>query len=166
VRRLWIVVTTLVLGMTAEWAVAQRGPYQKPLEPKGFTAQATVLPARSIGTMVLRAKPALAIEVLVQVEDYLPRALEPVLVINEQSVVVPTRIVNVDGRTTTLGFLLERPELIRESATLGLQMGDDVTTRAQIPGKLSRDQIRPIRDEELKRHGLPTLREWLGRTPG
>lgn len=145
--------------------MAQGDLYQKPLAPKGVATQARVLPARSIGTTVLRARPELAIEVLVQVEDYLPRALEPVLVIDGRPLAVPTRVVGVEGRTTTLGFLLEQPGLFREGAALDVQMGDDEKTRARVPGTLSRQQIRPAPPEELKRHDLPSVQEWLDRKP-
>lgn len=162
-RRSSVLAAFLVLAATVVLPVAaQRGLYDKALDPKGFAAQAIILPTRSIGATVLRAKPALAVEVLVEVEDYLPRALEPVLLINEKPVTGSTRVVGVEGRMTTLGFLIEEPGLFQEGATLHVQMGDEANTRALIPGTLSRDRIRLLPDDVLKRQELPMLHEWLG----
>ncbi len=73
---LWILGT----GIAPSEAAAQH-PYLQPLKPAGFSARAVVLPPRTIGTTVVRAKHALAVEIRVQVENHLPHGLEPALLI-------------------------------------------------------------------------------------
>ncbi len=64
---------------------------------------------------------------------------------------------------TTLGFLIEKPGVLKEGAVLALQMGDDAQTRARVPGVLRLDKIQPLGPDEARRWGLPALDEWLGR---
>jgi hypothetical protein len=155
---LWVLGT----GLVPLEAAAQR-PYLQPLKTTGFTARAVVLPPRTIGKTVIRTKHALAVEIRVQIENYLPRGLEPTLFIEEVPVVAASGVIGVEGHVTTLGFLVEKPEILKEGATLALQMGDDVQTRSRVPGVLRREMIRPLDPDETRRWGLPTLDEWLSR---
>src|SRR3954469_22471908 len=118
----------VMFGAVALWMLVScawaDNPYSRPMKPMGLSAQGVALPARSIGPNVLRARPSVAIEVLVHVEDFLPRALEPRLIVDGQLVQAPSRVVDVDGNVTTIGFLLEKPALVRDGAKVEIQMGD------------------------------------------
>lgn len=144
---------------------AAQSPYLQPLKPTGFSLQAVGLPPRAIGSTALRAKGALAVAVRVTVEDYVPRGLEPTLLIDGAPVPAASGVTAVQGRVTTLTFLVEAPELLKDGATLALQMGDDPKTRAPVPGVLRREAIQAPDPEEVRRLGLPSLAEWLSRRP-
>ena len=153
----------LFLGCTLALTPAARAaenPYQRPMKAKGFTARAVALPARSVGETVLRTAPAVGVEILIQVEDYLPRGLEPTLLIDGKPAKVASGVRSVQARLTTLGFLIESPGVWKEGATLALQMGDDKRTRASVPGTLHRKQVRPL-DQDGDRGSLPALPPWL-----
>lgn len=159
--------SVLAVAVGLLWTCGSTGAqeYSRPLRVRGFTAQATTLPAQSIGTTVIRKTPAIAVEFLVQVVDFLPRGLEPQLFIDGNPVVAPTRVVKVEDNITTIGFLVEKPNVLKEGAALDIQMGDDIRTRSRIPGQLQRGEIRLIPEEQLRRLGLPSLRQWLETSP-
>ncbi len=136
--------------------------YVQPLKPLGFRARAMVLPPRKIGDTVIRPQQALAVEIRVQVRDYLPRDMESMLVINGVPAGWASGVVDTRGDTTTLGFVVEKPGVLKESASLALQMGDVVTTRVRVPGVLRLGAIELLPEDERRRSGLPTLSEWLG----
>lgn len=135
------------------------------LRPTGFTAEAVGLPPRAIGSTTLRARGALAVAIRVTVEDYVPRGFEPTLLIDGVPVPAASGITGVQGRVTTLSFLLENPDLLKDGASLALQLGDDPQTRAPIPGVLRRESIRAPDPDESRRLGLPSLADWLSRRP-
>lgn len=140
-----------------------KNPYLEPLKPQSFKANALVVPSRQLGAEVLRKGGALGVEVQVNVEDFLPRALEPTLVIDGVPVEGPYRIVSVQDPVTTLGFLVEKPELLKEGASLSIRMGDDKRTEAKVPGALYRKNIQPLEEEKAKQMNMPSLEEWLTR---
>ncbi|HXF38683.1 MAG TPA: hypothetical protein VN687_03125 [Blastocatellia bacterium] len=142
-------------------ASASQNPYTQPLKPKGFSANAIALPPRTIGKTVIRAKHSLAVEIRVEVEDYLPRNMEPTLMIDGVAIVGPSGVAGVEGNITTLFFVVEKPELVKDKAVLTIQMGDDERTRAAVPGTLQRDKIKPLSLNETKRLELPALTEWF-----
>ena len=162
-----ILLIALTAGFSAVRTVAQdaQDQYNRPLKPRGFTAQAVVLPPRKIGQTDIRADNTLAVEIQVQVNDYLPRALEPVLVIDGKPVKSRSRVVKVEGDTTTLGFILEQPDVLKDEATLSVQMGDEEKTRARVPGELRHERIKPLDKVESDRLRLPQLSDWLKRRP-
>jgi hypothetical protein len=138
-------------------------PYLDPLRPTGFSLHAVGLPPRAIGSTILRAQGTLAVAVQVTVEDYVPRGLEPTLLMDGVPILVASGVTGVHGRVTTLSFLVERPGLLKDGAILGLQLGEDPKTRTQIPGVLRRDTIQAPDPDEARRLGLPSLAEWLNR---
>jgi len=162
--RVAIALSLLGLVLVASDGHAQN-PYLQPLKPTGFSLQALGLPPRAIGSTTLRARAALAVAVQVTVEDYLPRGLEPTLLIDGVPVTAASGITGVQGRVTTLSFVVETPSPLRDGATLALQLGDDPTTRAQVPGVLRRDAIKAPDSDEVRRLGLPSLAEWLSSRP-
>lgn len=162
--RLVIALSLLALALVASEGQAQN-PYVQPLKPKGFTVQAVGLPSRSVGSTTLRARAALAVVVRVEVEDYVPRGLEPTLLIDGRPAPAPSGVTGVQGSVTTLSFLVETPDALRDGASLALQWGDDAKTRVQVPGALRRDAIQPAASDETQRLGLPSLTDWLSRPP-
>lgn len=162
-----IVVALFVLGVglgLTLFGAAEQNSYKKSLKPKGFTAHAVVLPPRTIGKTVIRDQTALAVEIRIQVEDYLPRDMEPKLMIDGVPVNGASRVIGVEDGITTLGFLVEKPNLLKEGATLEVQMGDEVETRSRVPGVLQREKILPLDKEETQRWELPPLDKWLLQT--
>lgn len=158
-----------LIGAVTVWAAAASGvvplsaqqPYQRPLVAEGFSARAIVLPPRRIGETVIREKATLAVEIRVRLRDYLPRDLEPTLLINGQPVPAAIGAVETEGAITTIGFVVEQPDALREGATLAVQMGDATHTRGRVPGVLRRAEIRPLDAGEAQRLGVPPLTEWL-----
>ena len=147
-------------------AVAQDSQdYRRPMKPRSFNAKAVVLSPHKIGDRQIRAQNTLAVEVQIEVEDYLPRALEPVLVINDKPVKTRSRVVKVEGDKTTLGFVLEKPELLKDDARLSVQMGEEEQTRARVPGQLQLERIKPLDKDEAERMKVPQLSEWLKAKP-
>ncbi len=143
-------------------AVEASGQVQEgAVTPQRFSAQAVVVPARSIGDSVLRAQPRLAVQFQIEVQDYLPRGMEPTLVIDTIPVRGGSGIVSVQGRVTTLGFLVEDPALLRDGAVIQLQFGEDPGTRARVPGALRLQQIQPPSADAVRGLSLPTLEQWL-----
>jgi hypothetical protein len=162
-----VVLTLSLLALTLlPLAVHAQGLAVPPLRPTGFTVQAVGLPARAIGPTTLRARPALAAAVRVTIEDYVPRGMEPTLLIDGAPVPAASGITDVQGQVTTLSFLVENPDLLKEGATLAVQLGDDPKTRVAVPGVLRRGAIQAPDPDESRRLGLPSLAEWLSRRPG
>ena len=161
-----VVIALSLLGLTLLVSAGHaQNPYLEPLKPTGFSAQAVALPPRAIGSTTLRARAALAVVIRVAVEDYIPRGLEPMLSIDGVAMPGPSGVIGVQGRVTTLSFLVESADALKDGASLALQWGDDPKTRAQIPGTLRRDAIQPADPSETGRLGLPSLAEWLSRPP-
>lgn len=162
--RVVIALSLLGLALVALDGHAQN-PYLQPLKPTSFSLQAVGLPPRALGSTTLRARAALAVAVRVAVEDYVPRGLEPTLLIDGAPVPAASGVTGVEGRVTFLSFLVEAPELLRDGANLALQLGDEPKTRVQVPGVLRRDAIQAPDQNEVRRLGLPSLTEWLSRQP-
>jgi hypothetical protein len=135
-------------------------PYQQPAKARDFSAEAVVIPPQAIGKTMIRAKQSLGVEIKVRVEDYLPRGLEPTLLLGGVPVEGRSWVSATEGNVTTLSFLVEKPELLKEGAEVALQTGDEAT-RVRVPGKLQLRQIKSLQPEEEKRRGLPPLQEWL-----
>jgi hypothetical protein len=155
-----LVLAALLAG--AAGAQEAANPYQTPLKPSGFEARAVAVPPLALpGELAPEAAAHLGVEIRVQVTDYLPRALEPTLVIDGEPIEARTRIVAVEGDVTTLGFLVDTPEHLKDGASLAVQMGEDETTRASLPTVLRLEEIRPLDPAEAKKHGLPDLKSWL-----
>jgi hypothetical protein len=157
-----IAVNLLGLVLFASAGQAQN-PYLQPLKPTGFSLQAIGLPPRALGPTTLRAQGTLAVAVRVTAEDYIPRGLEPTLLIDGVAIQTASGITGVQGRVTTLSFLVEAPGPLRDGATLALQLGDDPKTRVQVPGVLRREGIQAPDPDDVRRLGLPSLGEWLAR---
>lgn len=159
---LFITVFLLGFGLFTSDASA-KNPYLEPLKPQSYKANAIIAPSRQLGAEVLRKGGTLGVEIQVEVQDFLPRALEPTLVIDGVPVRGPHRIVKVQDRITTLGFLVEKPELLKDGASLAVRMGDDKQTQAKVPGALSQENIQPLAEEKAKQMNMPSLKEWLKR---
>jgi len=155
------VIALLSPPLGAQNPYVTQNPYVQPLKPVGFRARAVVLPPRRIGATVIRSQQALAVEIQVQVRDYMPRDMEPTLLINGAPAGVSAGVMDVQGDVTTLGFVVEKPDLLQEGATLALQVGDVGGTRAAVRGVLRRAVIEPLPEDEAQRSGLPPLSEWL-----
>ena len=151
-----LVLMILLSGLTS----ASTGEPSTP-RPRGFSAQAIALPAHSIGKTVIRARPALAVDIRVDVEDYTPRGMEPTLIIGGTPVPAASGLVAVEGRVSKLSFVVQKPEFLKDGAKLELQTGEDPRSRVAVPGELKLDSIRPLDPEQSKRFALPSVSEWL-----
>lgn len=126
--------------------------YLEPLNIKGFEAHAVAFQAKPAATQ-------LGVEFQVQVVNYLPRGLEPTLIIDGVPLLTRSRVVGVEGDVTTLGFLVDTPAPLKDGAILAIQMGDEVRTRSRVPETLKVDAIKPLEGAEAL--GLPDLKTWL-----
>lgn len=154
-----IFTASAVLGLAA--ADGPDGPGLAPLKPTGFTVQAIVLGPRKVGDTIVRKRSEVAVQIRVTMADYQPRGMEPTLVINGEPQKLDSGVLSVDGQTTTLAFVVDRPALLAEGATLALQMGEKVQERVAIPGSLRRDAIKPLDAATVRREKVPSLKEWL-----
>jgi hypothetical protein len=106
----------------------------------------------------------LAVEIQVPFENLLPRNAEPTLFIDGIPVEGGSRIVKVEDNITVMGFLVKRPELLKEGASLEVRMPDQPSTKATVPGALQRNNIRPLTQDTTRRPNLPSLEKWLERS--
>ena len=153
----------LLFSVGLLWApifVGAQSPYLEPLKVKGFEAHAVAFQVRP-ATPQEPAATRLGVETQVQVVNYLPRALEPTLIIDGAPLPARSRVVSVEGDVTTLGFLVDSPAPLKDGAILAIQMGDEVRTRSRVPGVFKLDAIRPLEAAEAQRLGLPDLKTWL-----
>ena len=134
---------------------AQTNPYRQALQTKGYTINTVALSPTSIGTRSLRTSPTLAAEVLVEVQNFFPRALEPTLLINGKPAGYSAGVAEVreDG-ATVLRFIVEDASVLEENAPLAVQMGDDESTRGQLMTPLDRSAITPLPEADAQRLGL------------
>jgi hypothetical protein len=145
------VVAVAMLSITGSYA----NPYREALQAKGYEIKTVALPPARIGTASLRDAPTLAAEVLVEVQNYFPRALEPILLVDGRPAGYSAGIAEVrDDGTTVLRFIVEDASLLQEDASLAVQMGDDADTRGQLMTPLSRAAIAPLPASEAERLGL------------
>jgi hypothetical protein len=140
-----------------------QNPYLEPLKPTSFSAQAIVVPVRKPGALGREHKQTLAVEIQVQFEDFLPRNMEPTLLIDGVPVDGGTRVVLTEDRMTVMGFLVKKPQLLKDGAALEVRMEDAPGTRAKVPGMLQRSNIRPLASQPARQADVPSLEEWFGR---
>lgn len=131
----------------------------------GFTAAAIVLPARTVGNRVIRDGNKLAVEIRVRVQSYRPGDFEPLLVIDGKPQTLSSGVRGVEGQQTILGFVVESPELLRDGASLALQMTADGKTRTPVPGRLSLKAIKPLDASATEQAKVPALDQWLKSAP-
>lgn len=151
----------IAMGGSVSAEEPTENPYQAALRPTSFEAKAVVAPAVAPPGEVVRKPARLGVEIRVEFSDYLPRGLEPVLVIGGESIKTATRIVSVEDGVTTVGFLVDEAGLLREGASLAVQMGDEESTRAALPASLRLQEIQPLDSESARSLALPDLRTWL-----
>jgi hypothetical protein len=134
---------------------AHANPYRQPLQTRGYTVNTVAVPPISIGAETVRASPMLAAEVLVEVQNFMPRALEPTLLVNGEPAGRSAGIAEVreDG-TTVLRFIVENASVLQDNASLAVQMGDDESTRGQLMTPLDRSAIKPLSEADAQRSGL------------
>jgi hypothetical protein len=157
----WVIILSIVsLGASDS---PSENPYLKPLKPQSYSAQAIAVPKRDPGALSFEKEPALAVEIQVPFENFIPRNNEPTLLIDGIPVEGGSRVVRVEGNITVIGFLVKRPELLKEGAALEVGMPDQPSTKVAVPGTLQRNSIRALSEDAAKQPNMPTLEEWFGR---
>jgi hypothetical protein len=154
------IILLFAVGLLLTPIFVEAQSYLEPLNVKGFEAHAVAFQAKQ-ATPQEAVATRLGVEIQVQVVNYLPRALEPMLIIDGVPVPTRSRVVNVEGDVTTLGFLVDSPTSLKDGASLAIQMGDEVRTRSRVPETLELDAIKPLEGVEAQRLGLPDLKTWL-----
>ena len=99
---------------------------------------------------VIRESNKLAVEIRVRVQSYRPGGFEPLLVIDGKPQALSSGVRGVEGQQTILGFVVESPELLRDGASLALQMTADGKTRTPVP--LDRGLSKSRRESSMVRH--------------
>ena len=153
-----IILSAISLGALES---TSQNPYLEPLKPKSFSAQAVAVPVSKPGTLAREQQQTLAVEIQVQFEDFLPRNMEPTLLIDGVPVDGGTRVVKTEGHMTVIGFLVKRPQLLKDGAALQVRMGDAPGTQAKVPGMLQRNDIRPLASQPARQAEVPSLADWL-----
>jgi hypothetical protein len=74
-----------------------------------------------------------------------------------------SRIIKVEDNTTVMGFLVKRPELLKEGSALEVRMPDQPSTKATVPGALQKGSIRPLSEGAARQPNMPSLKEWFER---
>ncbi len=141
-----------VLGSGA--AFSESNPYRQALEAVDYEVMTTVLEKKSIGSVELRGEASLAVEVQVQVKDFLPRAMEPWLMVNGKKTGYSIGVISVENDTTTLGFVVPEHNLMRDGSEIAIQMGDEQRTRTILNQPLKRSAIKPLDAETAKKHNF------------
>jgi len=149
-----------VFGMVLAAATTGRSPDAAP-KATGFTAEAIVLPARTVGKTVVRQSNQLAVEIRVRVQNFRAGGFEPLLVIDGKPQKLDSGVRGVVGKETTLGFVVESPTLLHDGASLAMQMKADPKSRMPIPGRLSLKAIKPLDAKAGAQEKLPSLEQWL-----
>ena len=107
----------MVLGLfmtLASGAKTQSNPYRSPLQPSAYKVNTVAVEPSQIGSLTLRDAPALAAEVLVEVDNYFPRALEPILLIAGEPAGFSAGIAEVrDDGMTVLRFIVDDPSMLK-----------------------------------------------------
>lgn len=149
-----IIVAFLVL-VSSGIGSSESNPYRRSLEAVNYEAKTMVLGKKRIGTVELRKEVSLAVEVHVQVKNFLPRAMEPWLMINGEKIGYSIGVVTVDNDTTTLGFIVPEHKQLKDGGELSIQMGDEQKTRAILSQTLRRNAIKPLDEASVKKYNLP-----------
>lgn len=157
------ILLTALAFFAAALVMAEKNPYRASLKARRFDTQVVVLPPKTLGKTIIRKKAGVTVEIAVSIEDYLPRALEPILLINGNPAGRLGRIISVKGNITKLGFVVEKLKLLEEGAVISVQMGDDLRTWSKVPGNFSLKQVRPLQKSEVKRWKVPALPKALAR---
>jgi len=165
---IFVMLLAISMGITGNTCdktkTVQNGPISRedfPMRPKGITSRAIVLPPRSIGKTVIRPQAALAVDIRIEVEDYVPMGMEPTLLIDGKPVPAASGVVGVKGNISTLSFIIEQPSTLKDGATLDLQMGERVKSRVRVPGVFRTEEIRPLAPKDAQQWKGPALKDWL-----
>lgn len=108
---------------------AQDSPYEAPLDLQAMSVHAFA-EDQETAVAALAADEVLPVEVRLKIRDFLPRALEPVLVIDGEAVEARSRVVAVEDDITEIGFLLDDPTVLDPGAEISVQMGNVEDTRS------------------------------------
>jgi hypothetical protein len=160
-----LVVGLLAVGLLARAWSADAATKAATTKMTGFTAEAIVLPPRTVGKTVVRASAKLAVEIRVRVQNYRAGGFEPLLVIDGKSQTLDSGVRGVEGKQTILGFVVESPNVLRDGATVALQMAADAKSPTPVPGRLSLKAIKPLPTKESEQARVPALDEWLRSAP-
>lgn len=151
---------TLLLMLLACWftalvAVAQQNPYLQPLNAQQYFIQTVVTQPKRLGKTVLQENAELAVKVLVEVKNYLPRALEPQLLIAGEPVGYSIGVIEVSDGISVLGFHISDPRQIVDGAEVAIQMGTDKRTRTKLSQPLQMSKIAPLSADTAEKFNLP-----------
>lgn len=135
-------------------AFSESNPYRQALTAVNYEVRTTVLEKKRIGSVELREEASLAVEVQVQVKDFLPRAMEPWLMVNGKKIGYSIGVISVENETTTLGFVVPEHNLMRDGSEIAIQMGDEQRTRAILNQPMRRSAIKPLDTETAKKHNF------------
>ena len=152
----WLAATIIAVVLAVLPAAAHEpNPYRQSLKAKSFSTQvyAPDVTDTELAT-AMRVPRKTVIEVQVVIENFLPRALAPVLIIDGQQASRRSRIVETKNSLTTIGFLVEQPSLLREGASLAVQMGDQNETRSTRTEPFSFERVKRMDEAALGASGL------------
>lgn len=145
-----------ILLLLAGLVIAEEdNPYRSALQAESYEIEAAVLESARIGSVTLREEPELVARVHVRIRNYLPRALEPTLLINGEKTGYSIGVVDVEDDVTTVGFVVPQHALLQDGAKIAVQMGDDEETRSSLERPVSRSAIKPLDENAAKDFGLP-----------
>jgi hypothetical protein len=106
-------------------------------------------------------EPERAVEIQVRFENLLVRDAAPTLFIDGIPVEGRSRMIKVENNITVMGLLVNRPDLLKEGATLEVRMPDQPSTKATVPGVLQRNTIRGLSQGSPNQPNMPSLEEWF-----
>ena len=143
---------TMFLALLPFGVGAQEDPYRQALAVEQFRVHVFTSDGDP-GTAMknLAADESIPTEVRVRISNYLPRALEPVLVINGQPVPTRSRIISAEGDITEIGFLLIDSRVLDVGVEIAVQMGAEQTTRSSSKLEFSRELIEVLDTTEISK---------------
>ena len=119
-----------------------------------YVAEPAKVTVPQLQQMLQRKSDVLGAEIVMHIHEYLPRGLSPVLLIDEEPAAHRYRIIDSNDRITTVGFLLDNPDMLKEGGRITVQYGEDSDTRSASVATVSLDKAKILGMDSAKRAGI------------
>lgn len=133
--------------------------YKQPMRAESVVIQIYVAEPAKVATpqireLLQRKNEVLGAEVTMDIREYLPRGLSPVLLIDDEPAAHRYRIIDSNDRITSVGFLLDSPDMLKEGARITVQYGEDSETRSSPIATVSLEKARILGVDSAQKAGV------------
>lgn len=153
-------------------AQGQDDPYRQKMSVRSFDIKAAVPTTSPLANRLRGAGPdapavrsnppaadagKLAAEVQVIVRGYVPRAVDPVLVVDGgmRGTLTGIEVINAEGDSRLTFTVLNAADVLRQGSELAIQVGDQEETRTRISEGVKLENVKPLDAGTARRHNLP-----------